>query len=304
MTERRVLVTGATGFIGRRTLGALVEQGFEVHGVARSLPSSGPDGVLWHQADLLAQEQRRALTDEVGASHLLHLAWYAEPGKFWTAPENADWVAATVDLVSRFVRAGGTRVVAGGTCAEYDWAAIDGSLAETAPLVPHTFYGVCKDATRRVCEGLAGQSGASVAWGRVFFLYGPEEDPRRLVASVARSLARDERAATSEGRQVRDFLHVDDVAGAFVALLASEVEGAVNLGSGVGVTIREVVDLIGGAAGRPDLLDIGALPTRAGDPPVLVPDVSRLREEVRFVPAISLEDGVAQTVKWWQTTSH
>jgi nucleoside-diphosphate-sugar epimerase len=302
VTERAaVLVTGASGFVGRRALAPLLERGYEVHAVGRAAraPAGTPDGVVWHGADLLDTAARRRLVAEVGASHLLHLAWYAEPGAFWAARENAPWVAATVGLVDEFAAAGGERAVLAGTCAEYDWSAPQ-PLREDAAIAPATYYGVCKDATRRVCAGLADVAGLRFAWGRIFFLYGPGEDPRRLVASVASRLVRGERAPTSAGTQLRDFLHVDDVAGAFAALVDSGVEGAVNVASGKGVTVRAIAERLAAAAGHPELLDVGAVTQRPGDPPEVTADVARLRDEVGFAPALSLRDGLEQTVSWWR----
>jgi nucleoside-diphosphate-sugar epimerase len=296
--SRRVLVTGASGFVGRRTLAPLVERGFEVHAVVRRTPAGDEPGVHTHAVDLLDDNARRALVQGLAASHLLHLAWFAEPGAFWTAPENAAWVAATVRLAYEFAEAGGERAVLAGSCAEYDWGA-DQPLREDSPLRPGTFYGVCKDATRRVVEALGEHLGLAVAWGRIFFLYGPGEDERRLVASVARALARGERAPVSEGSQVRDFLHVDDVAGAFAALVDSDARGPLNVASGEGVAVRQLAELLAQAAGRPDLLDIGAVPPRPGDPPAIVGDPERLRHELSWRPQLTLEDGLEQTLAWW-----
>jgi nucleoside-diphosphate-sugar epimerase len=290
-------VTGASGFIGSRACGGLAELGYEVHAVGRR--PSGKDLSHWHCADLLEDDRRRRLVAEVAPSHLLHLAWYAEPGAFWTAPENTEWVAATIRLAQEFAAAGGRRAVFAGTCAEYDWSVAGRCSEADTPLRPATLYGVCKDATRRVVERV----GVDAAWGRVFFLYGPGEDPRRLVASVARSLVAGEQAATSHGRQLRDFLHVDDVADAFVRLVDSDVTGAVNVGSGEGVPILRVVELLAEAAGRPDLLDVGALPARPDDPDELVADVGRLRDELGWRPTRDLAEGLAETVAWWRERS-
>lgn len=291
----RVLVTGARGFIGRSALAPLRDLGYEVHAVGRT-DCEGPPGVRWHAADLLDGDARRAVVEEVAASHLLHLAWYAEHGKFWASAENVRWVGATGELIQEFAAAGGGRAVVAGTGAEYDWTG-GGVLTEgKTPLRPATLYGACKDATRRICEALGRELSVEMAWGRIFFLYGPGEDERRLVASVAKALTDGERARTSAGTQVRDFMYVDDVARAFATLVDSDVTGAVNVASGRPVTVREVVELIARAAGREDLLDIGALPMREGDPAELVPSVMRLREEVGFEPALTLKNGVAATV--------
>ncbi|MDP8908049.1 MAG: NAD(P)-dependent oxidoreductase [Chloroflexota bacterium] len=303
MARGRVVVTGASGFIGRCALAALVRRGFEVHAVARErLPRAAPAEVDWHAVDLMDGRARRALIDSLAAPYLLHLARYAEPGAFWAARDNAAWVAATVSLVDEFAAAGGRRATLAGTCAEYDWAAPQ-PMAEDTAVAPATFYGVCKDATHRVAEGLAQRAAIELAWGRVFFLYGPHEDERRLVPSVARALVAGERAPTSAGLQRRDFLHVDDAAHAFAAILDSDVRGAVNVASGEAVTIRSIVEQLAQAADRPDLLDIGALPGRPGDPDEISADVTRLRDEVGFRPARSLHEGLVETVRWWRDQS-
>jgi nucleoside-diphosphate-sugar epimerase len=291
-----VLVTGATGFIGRRVLGPLQERGFDVHAVARTVPNDPQNGVTWLAADLLDDAQRRGVVQRAGATHLLHLAWYAEHGRFWEAAENVAWTAATLRLAQEFAAAGGRRAVMAGTCAEYAWGS-GGMLAENATaLEPATLYGACKDATRRIVARLVPE----LAWGRVFFLYGPGERRGRLVAAVARALVAGERAPTSAGGQRRDFLHADDVADAFAALVASDVTGAVNVGSGAPVAVADVVRTIAACAGRPELLDVGALPQRAGEPEEIVADVRRLRDEVGWAPRIGLAEGLASTVDWWR----
>jgi nucleoside-diphosphate-sugar epimerase len=188
-----------------------------------------------------------------------------------------------------------------GTCAEYDWSTAHAPLAESiATIAPATLYGVAKDALRRVAGAYAAEQGIEFAWGRLFFLYGPREDQRRLVPSVARSLLAGEPVATSGGEQVRDFMHVHDAADAVAALLDSSVVGAVNIASGVGVTVGEAVDRIVALIGHPELIQRGALPDRPADPGRLVADVVRLREEVGFQPRWTLADGLAQAVNWWR----
>ncbi|MEA2298763.1 MAG: hypothetical protein QOF77_1699 [Solirubrobacteraceae bacterium] len=293
---KRVLLTGATGFVGRQAIEPLRERGFEVHAVTSRPGQAARPGVVWHEVDLLAPDAPRRIVEEVVPTHLLHLAWYAEPGRFWTSPENERWLEASVDLVRAFADAGGRRAVAAGTCAEYDWS-VGGALREGAtPVRPSTVYGQAKAAFAARAQELV----PTLGWGRIFFLFGPGEHPARLVSSVAGALLEGRPAPCSHGRQVRDFLHCADVAAAFAGLLDSAVAGPVNIASGEPVTIAELVGLIGEATGRPELIELGALPERPDEPPVLLAEVARLRDEVGFAPRLTLSEGIAATVEWWR----
>jgi nucleoside-diphosphate-sugar epimerase len=294
---KRVLVTGATGFVGRQALGPLQDRSFEIHAMARG-PQPETD-VTWHAVDLLDAPQLERIVSEVRATHLLHLAWYAVHGSYWRSPENLRWVEASSRLVRAFRDAGGSRVVIAGTCAEYDWNS--GLCREdVTPMRPQSLYGVAKDALHRIVAAYGDEVGMSMAWGRIFFSYGPHENPDRLVASVIRSLLAGAPAAVTEGNQARDFLHVADVGSAFAALLDSDVDGPVNIASGEAQPVREVVKLVGDIVGRPELLRFGALPTPVGEPPVLAAAVRRLRDEVGWRPDRTLAAGLAETVDWWR----
>jgi nucleoside-diphosphate-sugar epimerase len=292
---KRVLVTGASGFIGRHSLPFLVERGFEVHAVARgALPAR--DGVIAHHCDLLDAHAAAALVESVRPSHLLHFAWYAVPGKFWTAPENRDWAAATLALIRAFAAAGGRRAVCAGSCAEYDWS--HATLSEaTTPLAPSTLYGTAKNETRAGLESAAAALGLGWAWGRIFWLYGPHEAPGRLVSDVVTGLLAGRRVPVSAGTQQRDFLHVEDVACAFAALTDGDGTGAVNIGSGAPVAVRTVVETIGALIGRGDLIDFGAVPMRAGEPACLVADPTRQRAMIDATPRYNLRNGLQQTIE-------
>jgi nucleoside-diphosphate-sugar epimerase len=296
-----VLVTGASGFVGLPVLQQLARAGAEVHALStRERPPEVP-GVSWHRADLAAAAAVDRLIEELAPERLVHLAWCTEHGRFWSARENLSWVQSSLGLVSAFARHGGRRMVILGTCAEYDWSSVGPCLSESAsPVAPATLYGVAKDALRRVTCAYCRQEGIELAWGRLFFLYGPREVPGRLVPSVIRALLAGQPIATGANGHLRDFMFVEDVAAAVVALLDSPVVGAVNIASGVPVTVGQVIELIVQLVGRPGLVQRGARPDRPDEPPVLVADVARLRDEVGFRASWELADGLAATVRWWQ----
>jgi nucleoside-diphosphate-sugar epimerase len=282
----RVLVTGASGFIGQGTLAPLLDKGFEVHAVSsRGAPTGTSEDVRWHVADLLECGQEERLMARIEPELLLHLAWYAVPGRFWTSSANVRWVEASLRLLRALVAHGGRRAVVAGSCAERR---------------PTTLYGVSKDGLRRIAQAYSVEQGLSLAWARLFFFYGPREQPLRLVPSVARAVLAGEPALCTHGGQVRDFLYIDDVGGALAALVESDVDGVVEVGSGHGVTIAEVVRSVADAAGAPQLLQLGAIPERPGEPAELVADVGQLRKETGWRPTVPLAEGIERTIAWWR----
>lgn len=294
---RRVLVTGASGFVGRQALPALLGRGHDVHAVARR--PLALDGVRWHAADLLDPSAARRIVDAVRPTHLLHFAWYAEHGKFWTSPENRRWVDASVALARAFLDAGGTAIVAAGSCAEYDAGAGECDEAST-PIAPASEYGRCKHAAHEHIRALCRAAGRPCGWGRIFHLYGPHEHAARFVPTVIVSLLQGREAACTAGTQLRDFLHVEDVADAFATLLESGHDGPVNIGSGQPVTLADVGHRIAGLIGRPELLKLGARPMAADDPPVLVPRAGALARQLAWQPRYTLDTGLQHAIAWWR----
>jgi nucleoside-diphosphate-sugar epimerase len=296
---KKLLFTGATGFIGRHCLPFLLEKGYEVHAVSSRGSVDDFPNIHWQRADLLDPGQVFGLMARVKPSHLLHFAWVTTPGSYWTSAENLRWVRASLDLLEAFAKNGGRRAVMAGTCAEYDWQY--GYCSEQiTPVKPSTMYGICKHSFHIMEEAFARQTDLQTAWGRVFFLYGPHEYPDRLISSVIRALLKGEPARCSHGKQIRDFLYVQDIAEAFVTLLESQILGAVNVASGYPIAIKDVINKIAEKLGRRDLVELGALPVSEHEPHLLVADVSRLTNEVGWVPKYDLDRGLEQTINWWK----
>jgi len=279
----------------------LMDKGFEVHAAYYTGPVEIMDdsGIFWHKCNLLKPEQNREFIEEVNPTHILHFAWYTEHNQYWSSIENIKWVQASLNLIMNFARCGGERAVLAGTCAEYDWKY--GYLSEgVTPLKPHTLYGICKNSLQEIFSDFAKQAGVSAAWGRIFFPYGPHEAVDRLVPSVIVSLLKDQKALCTHGRQIRDYMHVEDVASAFVSLLESGEEGPVNIASGEPVAIRTIIDTIADLMGRRELIELDAIPAPELEQSLIVADVLKLNKQVGWKPRVVLEDGLRSTIDWWR----
>jgi nucleoside-diphosphate-sugar epimerase len=300
----RVLLTGATGFLGSRVAASLAGAGHAVTGLVRPRPRAAPPpgAPTAVECDLADAARLARVLDEVRPEAVVHLAWFTQHGAYWSATENCDCVAHSVQLVRLAAERGCRRFVGAGTCAEYDWSH-PRPIENVTPCAPRSLYGASKLAVFLVAERLAALSGMSLAWARYGFLFGPGESEARLVTAAIRALAAGAELACSEGTQIRDFVYVGEAAAATTALLGADVTGPVNIGAGEPVAIRELIEIIRALTGGSGQPRYGALAARPDDPPVLVPDLSRLHDEVGWRPRLTLREALAATVEAWRESN-
>jgi len=263
---------------------ALSRSGALVPGAARSIA-----------CDLLDTRAVPEALKTADAEVLVHSAWEADTRARWHSLSNLDWMTATIALARTFSNLGGKRFVFVGSCAEYDWS--QPLLCEdSTPLRPATLYGSAKAGTGIALSGAADALGISFAWARVFFCYGPGEPAGRLVHDLVDGIAAGRRVPCTNGLQERDFLHAADIGTALALLATGNVEGPVNIASGEGTAVKDLIAEVAAAAGDPSLVDLGALARPANDPARLIGDASRLRA-LGFRPRFDLREGIRDTVK-------
>jgi nucleoside-diphosphate-sugar epimerase len=277
---RRWLVTGATGFIGRRFVTRLAQSGDEIVAISRS----GAPGTV--QADVLDVEQMADVVAQSKPTHLALLAWTTEHGAFWEDPANEVWRAANAALATRFLETGGQAILGVGSCAEYAW---NGALLReaSAPIRPVTRYGGAKAQLWAEIERACAQRGASAAWARVFFVYGIGEHPSKLVSSLVRSGVKEEEVALRDADRRLDLIHVDDVAGALAVLAERGATGAYNVATGTGTPVREVAVLAGARLAPADTVNM------VQREPDVIGENTRLLK-LGWSPEVTLAQGVFQ----------
>jgi nucleoside-diphosphate-sugar epimerase len=279
----RVLVTGATGFIGTHCLRRMLHEDCEIHAVSRTGGGESHGRVSWHTCNLRNIAETAALVASVRPARLLHCAWIATPGLYGHSPENFEWLQCSIALAAAFGANGGERFVAVGSSAEYEATEVP-CIEDITPIRPTTIYGKCKAAYWLALQAVAQQYGFSAAWGRLFLPYGPGDPAQRLIPSVLASLLADKPVQTTHGNQQRDFIYAPDAADLLVRLLHSSESGAFNVGTGQSTTIRSVVEYLAAKCGKLNLLRFGAIQPPINDPAVLVADMTKVGARLGWSP--------------------
>lgn len=295
----KLVLTGASGFLGA-PLSRCLGQDYDVIEVRRLVPqaSSANQIVEW---DLLKDRHYDDLFARTNATTLVHGAWSMSANDY-NLPTNFDWVEASLGIVRSFVENGGTTVVGIGSCVQYDWGdgvCVEGVCVEDSTPRSHAnTYAVCKNIVEDYVTAFCGHHGIRCLWLRPFFMYGPAEDPSRLVADIATSVLRGDVATIRNGGLDRDYLHVEDVAGLIRALIRSDAHGICNAGAGEVVSLGEIGRTIARLSGREDLLRVEVPEIVKGK--TVVADMSRSREFIDYTPRYTLQSGLEHTLNWWK----
>lgn len=298
---KKVLVTGADGFIGRHILEKLKEDPkFDITAVTINNPPRTITGCLWEKIDLLDQAKAKALIQNIKPDYLCHLAWISTPKEYWASPLNKNWLEASLSLLKNFYNQGGIKAAVAGTCAEYDWQSIPPFSEEKTKTAPQTLYGQSKHDLQIYLDEYVKKENKQYVWARIFYLYGPWEHPERFVAKGINSFLRGEKFRCLKGQLKRDYLFVEDVADAFVGLLKSDLRGPVNIGSGKAVPLKEIVNRIADKMKTQRLAEVCEEQKDFNEPLEIVADVTRLRSELKWVPKTSLDEGLDKTIEWWK----
>ncbi|ETF08773.1 NAD-dependent epimerase/dehydratase family protein [Pseudomonas glycinis] len=264
----KVLVTGATGFVGRHLVAALLERGCEVRAVGRNAEKA--QGMPWinhvefvaadiHAADLNVV----ALTEGIDA--LAHLAWPGLPNyrALFHFEHN---LMADYRFIKSAVEAGVSQVLVTGTCFEYGMQS--GPLSESTEPRPSNPYGLAKHTLHLFLQNLQQEQPFTLQWARLFYLHGEGQNPNSLLAALDRAIDAGEASFNmSAGEQLRDFLAIETAASHLAAILHQrDFDGVVNCASGHPVSVRALVEQRLHERGATLALNLGHYPYPTHEP--------------------------------------
>jgi nucleoside-diphosphate-sugar epimerase len=299
MTARRILITGAGGFVGAATVRAALADGHEVHALVRrpgATRLAGLSGTLHvHAADLSDIDAINALLGSVKPEIVIHSAWEGVGGALRAGDIQFENIRTTLALVDASIAAGVGKFVGIGSQAEY--GRFDRRITEDDLPLPTMLYGAAKLSACHLARQRCREAGISFAWLRLFSVYGPGDNPNWLIPSVATSLMQGVAPKCTLGTQKWDYLHIDDVAsGTLAAAVVDAATGVFNLSSATPVAVRNIIERLRDLAAPGLELNFGEMPFGPDQIMHLEGDNSRLKNATGWAPRIDVLFGLADVV--------
>lgn len=271
---KKILLTGASGFIGKQVLDSLLKKDVSIKLVVREdkghVFKKNPKILdLVETKDFFAESSDWYENICKDIDLIIHLAWYAEPGKYLESPLNLECLSGSLKFAKAASNQPIKKFVGAGTCFEYDLTN-NMVLDANAELNPKFLYSITKAAAFNTLSKLFKNSQIDFLWTRIFYLFGEGEDERRLVPVIRNKLSKNEIVDLTSGEQIRDFMDVKQ-AGDLIANASLGLNtGAFNVCSGKGISIKDLAIKIADEYGKRDLLNFGAIEDNLNDAQFIV----------------------------------
>jgi len=297
---KKILVTGASGFIGKHCIDILVKGDYEIHALTRNSNEQNTENLFWYTVDLFETTEVERLFKKIKPTHFLHLAWKVESGLSFGSNENEKWFNLSKKLVNYFYLNGGKRLVVSGSCFEYDLSLGKAISEEKTPLNSNNEYGKNKNKLYQYLKSLHKDKGVDFAWGRIFFTFGPGQKSASLVPYVISSLKNDKLVETTDGNQEYDYLYVEDVAQALVSLVESTYVGAVNISSGKTMKLKELILKFAKYFDKEHLIKFGVRERPENSPNHVLANIDILKSKTKWEKQFDIDKAIEKTINFYK----
>ena len=306
--NRKVLLTGGTGFLGHHVVSALLDKKAEVTLLIQ------PHEKTWRlegiesninsvKATLANREETKKAVQEAQPEIIIHFAGWMERRRDVTILDDMyeHHVASTMNLILAADPGVTKLIINTGTSEEYGEQA--DPFIETLPIDPVSPYSASKGAATVMATYLSKAIGLPVVSMRPFITYGPGQLHDTLIPFIIKGVLQKKTVELTEGLQYRDFIFVDDLVSCYLTVIekAESIKSpqVFNVGTGQKTMVRDVIETIADLTNGQDYLKIGARPMRPGEPESMVADIQKARDFLGWAPKVSLSEGIGKTIDWW-----
>ena len=283
-----ILLIGCSGKVGSRLAQELSFLGHNVYGIRGNSPCKVVSKL--HRCismDLLTDDFSQYIK-ESKAGLLIHTSWQTAPISYWDDPANFAWTSRSILLIRRFFETGGAKVLVTGSCAEYSWLT-DSKLSESSLEIPTSKYGEAKLALLKFIQS----EGFPHLWTRTFFQFGQDQGSHKLIPSLVRATISGNAVTLGNPNHIRDFIHINDVIAVLSRLISGNHSGVVNIGSGIGTTVSDVVRRIEIVLGRESLV---TYTDSGGFHSSVIADMGHLRSLLDDLPVKPFSESIQCTI--------
>lgn len=296
---KTLMITGASGFLGRAIVDLLAEEGkYRVVAVTSGRREVNfPVGVEVEGVNLLEESAREALMNKIKPDILLHFAWPQEGANYRSSPQNLIWLEASSSLLRHFARNQGKQIIFAGSSTEY--GGFSGKMQENNHLSPNSLYGTSKELFGTLMEVFCAKEHIPYIHARIFTVYG-EGDTHAFgaIPETIGKFIRNEPVTCKEPQAMKDYIYIKDAALAITNMVDSKIEGRVNIASGYPRKVGDIFSFMAQYMGKEHLLTLN---DSKNCPFILVGDTSILDTLIDRESFLPFEKGLSQTIDWWKS---
>jgi dTDP-6-deoxy-L-talose 4-dehydrogenase (NAD+) len=279
--KRRILITGASGFVGRQVINSLENENVDItiviRGEKNNLFMNNKNIKKIITTNNLFVESEKWWEDILTKiDTIIHLAWYVETKDYLQSIKNIECLQGTISIAKAAISTGVSRFIGIGTCFEYEFN--NEIISTETNLKPNTPYAASKAATFLALSQLLPSQSIEFAWCRLFYLYGEGEKSERLVPYIKNKISKGETVELTSGNQIRDYLDVKEAGYLITKVALGSLQGPINICSGVPVSIRSFAEKIAEEFNQKKLLKFGARPENKTDPMYIVGDAENINK--------------------------